>query len=117
MIKRVWCFLLLSVFFVPAVSAQLFYQWRDNQGRWNFSDNPPSGVTGENVKVIFYPPSASTSRDPYHQGYREGYDLGYEQGYKDYFKKRFEQGRQEGYKEGYQAWRTEDLSPKSRSSR
>jgi hypothetical protein len=116
MARRVFQLLLLSVLFVPAAYAQQFYQWKDQKGRWNFSDFPPAGVTQENVKVIFYPPGVSNGSDPYHQGYREGYNLGFEEGYKEYYKKRYEQGRQQGYKEGYRAWRADSPSRGSSSS-
>ena len=107
MIKSIFGLLFLLGVWVPVLSAQQFFQWKDQKGRWNFSDSRPADVTAENVNVIFYPPATLGTQDPYSDGYREGFNSGYEQGYRDYYKRQFEQGRQEGYKEGYGAWKSE----------
>ncbi len=63
-------FLLLSA---VVASAQQFYQWKDGKGLWNYSNNRPAGVTEEQVKVRFYPPTPLASGDPFNHGYQEGY--------------------------------------------
>jgi len=115
MTKRFLFLLFLLVLYASAASAQQFYQWKDKKGLWNLSDSRPAGVREEKVKVIFYPPGALMSGDPYNRGYREGYSLGYEQGYKEYYKRRYEVGRKQGYREGYQAWRSENATGVPRS--
>jgi hypothetical protein len=115
MAKRFLLLLFLVVMFAPSAWAQQFYQWKDRKGLWNFSNNRPAGVTEEQVKIRFYPPTPVTSGDPYNRGYQEGYGLGYQQGYKEYYKKRYEEGREQGFKEGYHAWRSEKATVVPRS--
>jgi hypothetical protein len=107
MAKRFILILFLVVMFAPVAWAQQFYQWKDRRGLWNFSNNRPAGVTEENIKIKFYPPTPHTTGDPYNHGYQEGFSLGYQQGYKEYYKKRYEEGRNQGFKEGYHAWSSE----------
>ncbi len=105
-------FLLLSA---VVASAQQFYQWKDGKGLWNYSNNRPAGVTEEQVKVRFYPPTPLASGDPFNHGYQEGYTLGYQQGHKEFYERRYEEGRKQGFNEGYHAWRSEKATEAPRS--
>ena len=57
-------FFVLLVFLAPASLAQQIYKWKDEKGRWHFSNAPPAGITVEKVMEGRSVPKAVPARSP-----------------------------------------------------
>lgn len=55
----------LIVLFIPTASAQQIFKWKDEKGKWHFSDTPPPGVTAEKVRGLDISPKSSPATSPY----------------------------------------------------
>jgi Domain of unknown function (DUF4124) len=49
--SKQFLFVVLAVLSTQLALAQQIYQWKDEEGRWHYSDLPPSGVTAEKVET------------------------------------------------------------------